>query len=117
FCMSTTSTAVRAGSIDSDSGRAGIDNVRLIRKTSQRVFADDFPAIVLAELFAFVVAHRVQGPPQELFDVAAGGGRGIEKKDAAGFGARALPGMRDVARGARARAAPAPGNLLADPHP
>src|SRR5213593_4566541 len=122
--MSTTSTAVRAGSIGSGSGRAGIDDVRLIRKPSrvdrsrarrrsERVWTDDFPAVALAEFVAFVVVDR-SGAFQELLDVAAGGGRGVQKQDAAGFAAGVLPSMRDVAREERAGAGPADGNIVAD---
>src|SRR5262245_41528937 len=127
--MSTTSTALRAGSIVSGSGRAGID-VRLIRKPSgvdrkrgdddlgrvpsKRVFAEDFPVIALAESVAFVVVHRAGGLLQELLHVATSGGRGVQKQDAAGFAARALPGVRDVAREERAGAWATDGHLVAD---
>src|SRR5207249_3962259 len=63
---------------------------------------------------AFVVADRAGGTLQEFLDVAASGGRGVEKQDAAGFAARVLPSMRDVAREKRARAGPADGDLVAD---
>jgi hypothetical protein len=47
---------------------------------SQRVWADDFPAVALPEFVAFVVAERTGGALQEqLLDVAAGGGRCVEK--------------------------------------
>src|SRR6266850_67321 len=81
---------------------------------SQRVRTDDFPAVALAELLAFSVVHRPGRTLQELFDVAAGGGRGVEKQDAAGFAAGALPGMRDVAREEGARAGPADAHLVTD---
>src|SRR6058998_1207177 len=51
---------------------------------------------------------------RERLDVAAGGGRGVEKQDAAGFAAGTLPGMRDVAREERAGAGAADGNIVAD---
>src|SRR5262249_59913191 len=74
---------------------------------------DDFPAIALAELLAFIVIHR-SGTIQELLDVAAGGGRGVEKHDSAGFAAGVLPGVRDVAREERARAGPPDADLVSD---
>jgi len=46
----------------------------------------------------------------EFLDVAAGGDRGVEKLDAAGFGAGVLRSMGDVAREERAGAGPADGN-------
>src|SRR5207247_8536518 len=81
---------------------------------SERVWADDFPPVALAEFVAFVVVDRAGGALQELLDVAAGGGRGVHEQDAAGFAAGALPGMRDVAREERAGAGPADGDLVAD---
>ena len=45
----------------------------------------------------------IAGAPQELLDVAAGAGRGVEKQDVADFAAGVLPSMRDVAREERAR--------------
>src|SRR5713226_10540098 len=80
---------------------------------SKRVWTDDFPAVALAEFVAFIVVDRA-GPVQELLDVAAGGGRGVEKQDAAGFAAGALPSMRDVAREERTGAGHADGNIVAD---
>jgi hypothetical protein len=79
------------------------------RPPSKRVWSDNFPAVALVEFVAFVVADRAGGAVQELFDVAAGGGRGVEKQDAAGV----LPSMGDVAREERARAGPADGNIVA----
>src|SRR6266571_2738929 len=79
----------------------------------ERVWTDDFPAVALAEFVAFVVVDR-SGAFQELLDVAAGGGRGVQKQDAAGFAAGVLPSMRDVAREERAGAGPADGNIVAD---
>src|SRR2546428_4054757 len=79
----------------------------------KRVWTDDFPAVALAEFIAFVVVDR-SGAFQELLDVAAGGGRGVQKQDAAGFAAGVLPGMRDVAREERAGAGAADGNIVAD---
>src|SRR5262245_12706856 len=65
----------------------------VISSISQKwVWTDDFPTIALAELRAFIVAHR-SGAMQELLDVTAG-----EKHDSAGFTAGALPGLWDVAR-------------------
>src|SRR5262245_63299303 len=87
----------------------------LTSPSSKRVWADDFPAVALTQRVAFVVVDRAGGgPPRELLDVAAGGGRSVEKQDAAGFTAGALPGMRDVAREERARAGPADGDFVAD---
>src|SRR6266480_1227272 len=80
---------------------------------SKRVWTDDFPAVALAEFVAFVVVDR-SGAPQELLDVAAGGGRGVEKQDAAGFATGVLPSMRDVAREERTGAGAADGNIVAD---
>src|SRR5713226_5995989 len=81
---------------------------------SKRVWTDDFPAVALAEFVAFIVVDRA-GAVQERLDVAAGGGRGVEKQDAAGFAAGVLPSMRDVAREERAGAGPADSNLVTDP--
>src|SRR5216684_6842679 len=78
----------------------------------QRVWADDFPTVMLEEFVAFVVVGWAA--LRERLDVAAGGGRGVEKQDAAGFAAGVLPGMRDVARHERAGAGPASGDLVAD---
>src|SRR5438876_8972615 len=80
---------------------------------SKRVWTDDFPAVALAEFVAFVVVDRA-GAFEELLDVAAGGGRGVEEQDAAAFAAAVLPSMRDAAREERAGARPADGNLVAD---
>src|SRR5713226_2461578 len=80
---------------------------------SKRVWTDDFPAVALAEFLAFIVVHRA-GAVQELLDVAAGGGRGVEKHDAAGFAAGVLPSVRDLAREERAGAGAANGNIVAD---
>src|SRR5688572_11236512 len=80
---------------------------------SKRIWTDDFPAVALAEFVAFIVVDRA-GAVQELLDVAAGGGRGVEKQDAAAFAAGVLPSMRDVAREERAGAGPADGNIVAD---
>src|SRR5216683_2109398 len=80
---------------------------------SKRVWTDDFPAVALAEFVAFIVVDRA-GAVQELLDVAAGGGRGVEKQDAAGFAAGVLPSMRDVAREERAGSGPADGDIVAD---
>src|SRR5262249_32824931 len=79
---------------------------------SKRVGAHHFPVVALA---AFLLADRAAGTLQKLLDVVAGAGRRIEKQDAAGLGAGALPGMRDVAREERAGARPADGHLIADP--
>src|SRR5712691_3906239 len=83
------------------------------RTPSKRIRTDDFPAVALAEFVAFIVVDR-SGAVQELLDVAAGGGRGVEKQDAAGFAAGVLPSMRHVARGERAGARPADCNIVAD---
>src|SRR5262247_3720525 len=80
---------------------------------SERVGADDFPAVALAELPALVVVHRA-ATLQERLDVATGGGRGVEKQDAGGLAAGVLPGMRDVAREERAGAGPADADIVAD---
>src|SRR5439155_20378977 len=71
----------------------------------KRVWTDDFPAVALAEFVAFVVVDWA-GALQELLDIAAGGGRGVEKQDAAGFAAGVLPSMRDITREERASAGP-----------
>src|SRR5258706_13319438 len=76
---------------------------------SKRVWPDDFPGVALAEFVAFIVVDRA-GAIKELLDVAAGGGRGVQKQDAAGV----LPSMRDVAREERAGAGPPDGHILAD---
>src|SRR5436309_14069097 len=70
---------------------------------SKRVWTDDFPAVALAEFVAFIVVERA-GAVQELLDVAAGGGRGVQKQDAAGVAAGVLPSVGHVAREARAGA-------------
>src|SRR5712664_1963009 len=80
---------------------------------SKRVWTDHFPAVALAEFVALIVGDRA-GAVQELLDVAAGGGRGVEKQDAASFAAGVLPSMRDVAREERAGAGSADGNIVAD---
>src|SRR5439155_13577924 len=80
---------------------------------SQRVWTDDFPAVALAEFPALIVVHGA-GTMQQLLDVAAGGGRGVEKHDAAGVAARVLPRMRDVAGEERAGAGPADGDVVTD---
>src|SRR6266851_7036461 len=90
----------------------GTSSVMMAAPSSQRVWADDFPAVALEEFVAFVVVGRAA--LRERLDVAAGGGRGVEKEDAAGFAAGVLPGMRHVAREERAGAGPADGNLVAD---
>ncbi len=76
-----------------------IDSARPRAKPShsKRVWTDEFPAVALAECVAFIVVERA-GTILELLDVAAGGGRGVEKQDAAGFAADARPSMRDIAR-------------------
>src|SRR5260370_10904448 len=84
------------------------------RHPSKRVWADDFPAVTLAELLALRVIHRT-GTIQEFLDVAAGGGRRVEKHDSAGLAAGVLPRVRNVAREERAGAGAADGNLIADP--
>src|SRR6266566_1782150 len=68
---------------------------------SKRVWTDDFPAVALAEFVAFIV-------------VTAGGGRGVEKQDSAGFAAGVLPSVPNVAREECAGAGAADGNLVAD---
>src|SRR5688572_24119443 len=83
------------------------------RVTSQRVRADDLPVVAIADFLALVVAHR-PGVLFEILDVAAGGGRGVHEQDAAGFGPRALPRIRDVAREERAGAGTADAHLVAD---
>src|SRR5262245_66528559 len=71
--------------------------------SSQRVRADDFPAVALAKCPALIIVHRA-GTIQELLDVAAGGGRGVQEQDSAGFAAGVLPGVRDAAGEERAGA-------------
>src|SRR5206468_7769390 len=51
---------------------------------------------------------------KETLDVAAGGGRGVEKNDPAGFAAGVLPSVPNVAREECAGAGAADGNLVAD---
>src|SRR5206468_4940279 len=80
---------------------------------SKRVWTDDFTAVALAEFVAFIVIDRA-GAIQEFLDVAAGGGRGVEKQDSAGFAAGVLPSMPNVAREECAGAGAADGNLVAD---
>ena len=82
------------------------------RTPSERVWTDDFPAVAIAELIAFVVVDR--SVVRELLDVAAGCGRGVHEQDAAGFAAGALPSMRDVAREERAGAGATDGDLVTD---
>src|SRR6266545_5773425 len=94
--------------------RSSLGETRAKAPPSKRVLADNFPVVALAEFVAFVVADPAGGTLQEFLDVAAGGGRGVEKQDAAGFAAGVLPSMRDVAREKRAGARPADGNLVAD---
>src|SRR5262245_520747 len=81
--------------------------------SSQRVWADDFPAVALAECPALIIVHRA-GTIQELLDVAAGGGRSVQEQDSAGFAAGVLPGVRDVAREERTGAGTADAHLVAD---
>src|SRR5213592_5155755 len=80
---------------------------------SKRVWTDDFPAVALAEFVAFIVIDRA-GAIQEFLDVTAGGGRGVEKQDSAGFAAGVLPSVPNVAREECAGAGAADGNLVAD---
>src|SRR3989454_4490403 len=80
---------------------------------SKRVGTDDFPAVALAEFVAFIVIDRA-GAIQEFLDVTAGGGRGVEKQDSAGFAAGVLPSVPNVAREESAGAGAADGNLVAD---
>src|SRR5260370_20414877 len=86
----------------------------LRRHPSKWVWADDFPAVTLAELLALRVIHRT-GTIQEFLDVAAGGGRRVEKHDSAGLAAGVLPRVRHDAPQQRAGAGSADGNLIADP--
>src|SRR6185503_2269325 len=81
--------------------------------SSQRVGADDLPAVALAELLALIVVHRA-GTIQELLDVAAGGGRSVEEDDSAGLLAGVLPRVGNVAREKRAGAGAADPHLVAD---
>src|SRR5713226_6745417 len=90
----------------------GTSSVMMTAPFLQRVWTDDFPAVALEEFVAFVVVCRAA--LRERLDIAAGGGRGVEKQHAAGFAAGVLPGMRDVARHERAGAGPADGDLVAD---
>src|SRR6266851_6692405 len=85
----------------------GTSSVMMTAPFLQRVWTDDFPAVALEEFVAFVVVCRAV--LRERLDIAAGGGRGVEKQHAAGFAAGVLPGMRDVARHERASAGPADG--------
>src|SRR5216683_882846 len=90
----------------------GTSSVMMTAPFLQRVWTDDFPAVALEEFVAFVVVCRAA--LRERLDIAAGGGRGVEKQDAAGVAASVLPGMRDVARHERAGAGPADGDFVAD---
>src|SRR5919109_4191409 len=82
--------------------------------SSKWIGADDFAAVALAELLAFVVAHRGADAVHELLDVAAGGGGRVQEQHAAGLAPRVLPGMGDVAREERAGARPADGHVVAN---
>src|SRR5499426_3813084 len=82
-------------------------------RASKRVGTDDLPAVAPAELLAFIGAHRAR-TMQELLDVAARGGRGVEKQDPAGFAAAVLPRVRNVARKERARPRPSDTHLVPD---
>jgi hypothetical protein len=80
---------------------------------SKRVWADDVPAVALAEFVGFVAVDWAGGALQELLDVAAAGGRGVEKQDAAGFAAGvSMHAGRCAGRTRTCR--PADGNLVAD---
>ncbi len=61
---------------------------------SQRVRADDFPAVAVEKPFVFLVAGR--SVLRQRLDQASGGGRGVEQQHAAGLTAGVLPGMRDA---------------------
>src|SRR3989442_12185224 len=84
---------------------------------SQRIWTDDVPLVMLAELFALVVVHRGGGARaaiHELLDVAAGGGRRVEEQHAAGLAAGVFPRMRDVAWKEGAGAGTADAHVVAD---
>src|ERR1041384_6761275 len=83
------------------------------RAPSKRVGTDDPPAVALTKRLALVVVHR-SGAIHELLDIAAGGGRSVEKHDSPGFATGILPGVRDVAREEGARAGPTDSDLVAD---
>src|ERR1700736_4207372 len=83
-----------------------------VKVPSKRVWADDLPAVAFEEFVAFVVVGRTA--LRERLDEAPGGGRGVEKQDAAGFAAGVLPGMRDVARHECAGAGPADRDRVSD---
>src|SRR5262245_29727848 len=94
-----------------------VANAVVMRISSQRIWADDFPAVALAKLLAFVGGHRRRGADaamHELLHVTTGGRRRVEEQHTAGFGARVLPGMRNVARKERAGARPADAHVVAD---
>jgi len=79
---------------------------------SKRVWTDDFPAVALAEFVAFIGVDWA-GAFQELLDVAAGGGRGVQKQDATGFAAGVLPSCGTL-RGKNAQV-PGPPTVTSSP--
>src|SRR5438132_14402734 len=79
---------------------------------SKWVWADDLPAVALEEFVVFVGVGRAV--LRERLNKAAGGSRGVEKQDPAGFAAGVFPGMWDVARHECAGAGPTDRDRLAD---
>src|SRR5208282_84957 len=79
---------------------------------SKRVWADDLPAVAIEEFVAFVVVGWAAF--RERLNEAAGGGRGVEKQDAADFAAGVLQSMLDVARHECAGAGPADRDRVSD---
>jgi hypothetical protein len=65
---------------------------------SKRVWADQLPTVALEALAAFVVGQRSAEMLDHLFEVMAGGRRGVEEQYAASFATAVLPGVWDVAR-------------------
>ena len=80
---------------------------------SQRVRADDFPVIAVAELLALRVGHRAR-TMQHLLDVAAGSSRRVEKHNASGVAATVPPRMRDAARKERVATGSAHADIVTD---
>src|SRR5262245_43033557 len=81
--------------------------------SSEGVWSDDFPVKALAKPPALLLVAGLEAL-QELLDVGARGGWGVQEHNTARLAARALPSVRDVAREERAGTGSAHGNLLAD---
>src|SRR5947207_7431233 len=78
--------------------------------------AEQLPAVALQRAGPLRLAHRgeIALDPMLLLDEAARLGRRVDKQDAAGRGAAALPGVRDIARHEGAGARAADRHLIAD---